>query len=156
MLQYERFKLPQRAIGILIAAISFSLLNSCSTSKKWLNVPHAKSMAIICFYENQDIAPLTFVITNAKQRVEIVKSLNDLRWTQPGTPLAEIGMIRPDIDILVTDDVGKSHTYQLYWTNHSLVDQDSALLLRVTDISQLRAQVTTITGLSSWPKQPDA
>jgi len=128
------------------------LFNGCSRSSTSLTVPDAKSITIACFYDEQDLPPLTFVVTNAKQLADIVKHLRDLRWTQPGTPLAEIGMRRPDIDVLLTDKFDKLHTYRLYWGSDSFVDTDSGLLLTVTDISKLRAEVTSITGLTAAPQ----
>ncbi|MCA8991240.1 MAG: hypothetical protein KDA88_04635 [Planctomycetaceae bacterium] len=148
---------PGRIAMLLVAAIFLPLVHGCgseSSTKQTsaLTVPDAKDLTIVCFHDNKDLPPLKFVVSNAKQRADIVKSLRDLRWTEPGWPLAEIGMPRPDIDLLLADDAGRVHTYQLFWSGNGLLDQDSGLALGVTDISKLRTHVTSITGLSSTPQ----
>lgn len=141
-------------INVLLAAMLVLPLSAigCTTANPSLSVPDAKSITIVCYCENRDLPPLTFSDLNAKQRTDVVNHLRNLSWTEAGKSLAEIGMIRPDIDILLTDKSDRLHTYQLYWTYDSLADQDSGLLLTVTDISKLRGEVTSITGLSSVPQ----
>lgn len=116
-----------------------------------ISVPDAKQIIIACFYDDKDLPPLTYAL-NQKQRGKIVGHLRKLNWKGTGTPLAEIGMIRPDIDVLLTDESGNIHTYQLYWTYNSLADQGSGLLLNATNISKLRGEITIVTGLSSVPQ----
>ena len=145
-------RLRHSTTNIILAAL-FALpllINGCSNSNTALSVRDAKSITIVCFYRNQELPPVTFA-TNAKQRADIVEHLRNLRWTELGLPLDEIKMIAPDIKILLTDNLDRLHTYELYWTKNVLVDQDSERLFDVTDISKLRAEVTSISGLSSPP-----
>jgi hypothetical protein len=116
-----------------------------------LSAPDSNRITIACFYDDKDLPPLTFGL-NPNQCAKIVGHLRNLKWNSPGGALAEFGMIRPDIDILLTDESGNSHTYQLYWTNNSFADQDSGLLFETTNISELRGEITLVTGLFSGPQ----
>ena len=158
--EFERFRYGQQLSIAIWAGLTFSLFSLGSyideTAKDKgptsLTVPKARDVTIVCFYENQELPPLKFV-ANEGQREDIVLNLRALRWKEPGERLAEIDLIRPDIDFLLTDEFGTLHTYQCYWDHNSLLEQSTARLFVVNDISGLMSSITSVTGLKAAPRQ---
>lgn len=116
-----------------------------------LTVPEAAEIAIDCFYQHHDIPPIQFAVTTKEQRDKIVEAIRELRWSNSGSQLEEISMRHPDIDILLTGELGKLRTYRLFWRGDGFVDEDSMQLLTVDNIIPLRNEVTAVTKLTSYP-----
>ena len=132
------------------------VLIGCTQSVYQLAVPDAASIAIDCFYRENDGKSKVTTVATPQQRDRIVQALRDLRWSELGTPRAELAMRPPDLAIRLIDDAGTVHTYQLYWDSDSLLDQNSLRLPVGCNLTALRAEISATTGLTTFhtPHQP--
>lgn len=114
-------------------------------------IPDAQAMSIVCFYQDPAHDPLTFEVAIAKHRDAVVNCMRNVRWIPTDIEQSRtVSFVPPDFEILITDDAGELHTYHYYWHYDALVgDHDHSV---PENLEQLRAQVTAIIGLSSWPE----
>ncbi len=66
--------------------------------------------------------------------------LGAIDWNQRGIPLAEIGMIAPDLTLTVYEVKGIHRDYAFYWGQAGLIDNVTGRLLEI-DVPQLRLVV---------------
>ena len=144
-----------RLLSLIVAPL---LMIGCTQSPatptpvRSLHVPTPKRVEISCYFDDKELPPKTFLLDES-QANQIVTCLNKVRWKSGTASLAEIKLVHPDVAILLTDETGRQHTFQFYWSDESFLDQQQGLLLTSTDLSGLRREVTAITGLNSTPSR---